>query len=101
MQNVTGNETLAAPMYEENTTSLYPHVHIVINQIPVSSNITESQGNDPNVFHSPGNAPLNSIVITHGNAPSTSSVFGRTVLMEMLLILLITEMFRTLMERLH
>ena len=101
MQNVTGNETLAAPMYEENPTSLYPHVHIVINQIPVSSNITESQGNDPNVFHSQGNAPLNSIVITHGNAPSTSSVFGTTVLMEMLLILLITEMFRTLMERLH
>ena len=49
MQNVTGNETLAAPMYEENPTSLYPHVHIVNNPIPISSNITESQGNDPNV----------------------------------------------------
>ena len=66
---------LAAPMYEENPTSLYPHVHIVNNPIPISSNMTEPQGNDPNVFHSSGNAPLNSIVSTHGNAPSTSSVF--------------------------
>ena len=75
MQNVTGNETLAAPMYEENPTSLYLHEHIVNNPIPISSNITKSQGNDPNVFHSSGNAPLNSIVSTHGNAPSTSSAF--------------------------
>ena len=75
MQNVTGNETLAAPMYEENPTSLYPHVHIVNNPIPISSNITESQGKDPNVFHSSGNAPLNSIFSTHGKAPSTSSAF--------------------------
>ena len=75
MQNVTGNETLAAPMYEENPTSLYPQVHIVNNPIPISSNITESQGNDPNVFHSSRNAPLNSIVSTHGNAPKTPSTF--------------------------
>ena len=27
MKNVTGNETLAAPMYEENPTSFYRHVH--------------------------------------------------------------------------
>ena len=75
VQNVTGNETLAAPMYEENPTSLYPHVLIVNNPIPISSNIIESQRNDPNVFHSSGNAPLNPIVSTHGNAPSTSSAF--------------------------
>ena len=75
MQNITSNETLAAPMYEENPTSLYPHVHIVNNPIPICSNITESEGKDPNVFHSSGNAPLNSIVSTHGNAPSTSSAF--------------------------
>ena len=75
MQNVTGNETLAAPMYEENQTSLNPQVDIVNNPIPISSNITESQGNDPNVFRSSGNAPLNSIFSTHGNAPSTSSAF--------------------------
>ena len=101
MQNITGNETLAAPMYEENPTSLYPHVHVVNNPIPISSNIPESQGNDPNVFHSSGNAPLNSIISTHGNAPSTSNVFGITVLMETLLILLRTEMLRTVMEMLH
>ena len=75
IQNVTGNETLAAPMYEENPTSLYAHVHFVNNPIPISSNLTEPQGNDPNVFHSSGNAPLNSIVSTHGNAPSTSNAF--------------------------
>ena len=102
MQNVTGNETLAAPMYEENPILLYPHVHIVNNPIPISSIITESQGNDPNVFHSSGNAPMNSIVSTHGNAPSTSSFFfAITLLMEMLLILLITEMLGTIMELLH
>ena len=75
MQNVTGNETLAAPMYEENPTSLYPHVHMVNNPIRISSNITGPQGNDPNVFHSSGSAPQNSIVTTHGNAPGTSSAF--------------------------
>ena len=74
-ENVTGNETLAAPMYEENPTSLYPHVHIVKIPIPISSSITESEGKDPKVFHSSGNAPLNLIVSTHGNAPSTSSAF--------------------------
>ena len=40
VQNVTDNETLAAPMYEENPTSLYPHIHIVSNPIPINSNIT-------------------------------------------------------------
>ena len=76
MLNVTGNVTLAAPISSENPTSLYPHVHIVNNSIPISSSITtKPQGNDPNVFHSSGNAPLNSIVSTHGNAPSTSSAF--------------------------
>ena len=104
MQNVTGNETLAAPWYEENPTFLYPHVRIVNNPIPISSNITESQGIDPNVFHSSENAPLNSIVRTHGNAPPTEllqALFRVTVLMETLLILLITEMLRTIMEMLH
>ena len=40
MQNVTGNDTLAAPMYDENPTSLYSHVHIVNNPIPITSNIS-------------------------------------------------------------
>ena len=101
MQNVTGNETLAASMYEKNPTSLYPHVHIVNNPIGSSSNITESQGNQPIVFRSSGNGPLNSIFSTHANTPSTSSTFGITVLMEMFLILLVIEMLRTLMEMLQ
>ena len=75
MQNVTGNEFLAAPMSEESPTSLYPHVHILNNRMPVSSNISESLRIDPSVFHSSGNAPPSSIVSTHGNAPSTSSTF--------------------------
>ena len=41
--------------------------------MPISSNITESQGNDPYVFHSSGNAPLNSIASAHGNALSSSN----------------------------
>ena len=73
-QIVTENETLAAPLYGK---SLYPHVHIVNNPIPINSNLTESQGNDPNVFRSSENTPLNSIVNTHGNAPSTSSAFWK------------------------
>ena len=40
MQNVTGNETLAAPMYEKNPVSFYPHVHIVNNPFSISSNMT-------------------------------------------------------------
>ena len=35
VQNVKGNEILAAPMYVENPTSLYPHVHIVSNPLPI------------------------------------------------------------------
>ena len=76
MQNVTDNETLAAPMYDKHPSSLHLHVYIVNNPIPISSNITESQGKDPNVFRSWGYAPLNSILSTHGNAPSTASAFG-------------------------
>ena len=77
---VTGNETLAAPMYEENPTSLHPHVHIVNNPIPICSNITESQGNDHNVFQRSGKAFLNSIVISHENPPSTSSIFWNNII---------------------
>ena len=36
VQNVTGKETLAAPMYKENPTSLYPHGHIKNNPVPIS-----------------------------------------------------------------
>ena len=75
MQNVTGNETLATPMFEENPTSLNPHVHIANNLISISSNFTQSQGIDPNVFHPSGNAPLKSFVSTQVNVPSTSSAF--------------------------
>ena len=62
-------------MYEKNPTSFYPHVHLVNNPIPISSNITESQGHDPNVFHTSGKTPLKSIVSTHGNAHSIPNNF--------------------------
>ena len=42
MQNVTGNEALTAPIYEENPTPMYLHVYIVNNPIPISSTTTES-----------------------------------------------------------
>ena len=67
LQNAIGNEPLAAPMFEENPNSFYP--------LPISSNMFESLGNDPNVFYSSGNTPLNSIVSAHGNAPCTSRTF--------------------------
>ena len=41
MQNVLGNDTLAASMYNINPTSLYSHVDIVNNPMTVSSNKTE------------------------------------------------------------
>ena len=87
MQNVKGKENVAAPFYEENPTSLYPHVHIVNNSIPISSNITESKGKDLNVFHSSRNAPLNPIVSFHGNAPSIEVLFSILVFTEMLPVL--------------
>ena len=75
MQNDTGNETLAATMYENKPTSLHPHVQFVNTPIPIRSNLTESQGNDPNVFHSSENTPLKSTVSAHRSPPSTSSTF--------------------------
>ena len=75
MQNVTDNEMLDAQMYDENPTSFYPHVHIVNNPIPISSNMTESQENEPNMFHTLENARLNAIVTSHWNALSTSTNF--------------------------
>ena len=102
MQNVTSKETSAAPMYyEENPTSLYPHVHIVNNPFAISSNITESQGNDPNVFHFSGNAPLNQLLVLTEMLLVLQALFGMTVSIEMLLIFLITEMPRTVIEILH
>ena len=47
--------------------------------MPISSNITESLGNDPSVFHSCGVFPLNSTVSTHGNDPSISNTFVRNI----------------------
>ena len=72
MQNVTGNETLAAAMYEKNLYLLYPHVQFANNLMPITSNITESPEDDENLFHSSGNVPLKSIFTTHANASSTS-----------------------------
>ena len=76
MQNVTGNETTAAPVNEENPTLLYPHVHIVNNPMPFSSNMTKPQANDSNVFCSSGKAPSTSSSFLkcsyNGNAAKTS-----------------------------
>ena len=66
-------------MYEGNPTALYPHVHIMNGQIPISSNIIESQGNDAIVFHSSGIAPGSSAtflnISVNGKAPSVSTTF--------------------------
>ena len=73
MQNVTGKETLAAPMYGKNPTPFYPQLQIVNNLMPTSSNLSEPLGNDPNVVYPLGHVPPNFNASTHGNAPSTSS----------------------------
>ena len=75
MQNAMGKETLAAPMYEHNPNHLYPQVHIVSNQMPISSNLSERLGNDPDLVYALFKVPLNFIASTHGNAPSTPSLF--------------------------
>ena len=75
MQNERINETLAAPMYEQNQNQLYLHAHSVNNPMLISSNLSELLGNDPNVIYPLGNVPPNSNIKTHRNAPSTSSTF--------------------------
>ena len=75
VQNAIGNETLAAPMYEENPNHLYPQVHILNNSMWISSNLSESLGNNPNVVYPLWNVPPNFDDSAHGNAPSTSSTF--------------------------
>ena len=73
MLNAIGNETLAALMYEENLNQLHPKVRIVNNSMPISSNLSEPLGNDPNVVYPLGSVRPVFIASTHGNAPSTSS----------------------------
>ena len=46
------------------------------NPIPISSNISDSQVNDPNMFRFSGNLPLSSIPSAHANACSTSTTFS-------------------------
>ena len=72
MQNAISNDPLSAPMLEENLTPLYPPVHIVNNPMPISSNPSESVGNNPNVIYPLGNVRPNFNTKAHGNAPSTS-----------------------------
>ena len=75
VQNEIVNETLAAPMYEENSNQLYPPGNIVNNPIPISSNLSESLGNDTNVVYPLWNVATNFNDSAQGNARSTSSTF--------------------------
>ena len=74
-QNAIGNETLAAPLYEENPNQLYSQVYILNHPMPISSNLPEPLGNDPKVVYPLGIIPPNFIASTHGNALGTSSTF--------------------------
>ena len=96
IQNAISNETLAAPIYEGNPNQLYSQGHIENNPMTVSSKLSEPLGYDPNVLYPLRNVPSNVNANTSGNAPSTSNIFfSTTVIMEMLLLLLKTEMLRT------
>ena len=75
MQNEIGNETLAASVYEENPNQLYPRVHIVNNEMPISSKLTGPLGNDPNVVCPLDDVLPNFNASTHGKAPRFSSTF--------------------------
>ena len=60
-------------MYKENPNQLYSQVHIVNNQRPISSNLSQPLRNDSNMVYPLGNVRPNLGAGTHGNAPSTSS----------------------------
>ena len=78
-QNPAGNRPIAAPMYEENPTLLYPQVHLLNNPIAIGSTLNERQRADSNVLNQTGNAPstLNTFLQNNngnnssGNAPTT------------------------------
>ena len=76
VQNTIGIETLAPPMYEENSNHLHPPRNIVNNPMPIRSNISELLGNDPNVVYPLGSVPPNFNGSANGTAPSTSSTFS-------------------------
>ena len=81
-QNLAGNRSIAAPMYEENPTLLYPQVHLMNNQIAIGSSLIERQRIDSNVLNQTGKAPntFNPFLQSTngnngtGNAPNTSVV---------------------------
>ena len=99
MQNAIGNQTSAAPLYEENPNQLHTQVHIVKNPMPFSSNLSGNLGNGPNVVYSlalflPALLLLLKETLQVLQAPLT-------VLMERLLILLTVAIFRTILEMIH
>ena len=81
-QNLAGNRPISAPMYEENSTLLYPQVHLMNNPIAIGSSLNERQRIDPNVINQTGNAPntFNTFLQSTngnnstGNAPNNSVV---------------------------
>ena len=75
VQNAAGNETLAAPMYEENLSELYTQVQFVNNPMPISCNLSEPLRHDPNVVYSLGEVHPNFNASAQGNAPSFSNKF--------------------------
>ena len=77
MQNAIENENLAAPMFEKNPNQLYPQVKFVNNPMPISSDLSEVPGKDPNVIYLLGNVPPKFDAGTHGNAPSTSKLLSQ------------------------
>ena len=101
MLNAIGNETLEAPMYEENPNEMYPRVHIVNNPMPISSNLCEPLRNDPNVVYPLDKIPPELNASANGNSPSTSSTFfKKTLKLKMLLLFLVTFMLWMIMETL-
>ena len=101
LQNVTGNETLAAPMNEENPTSLYPHV-LMYTFWTIQFRLVQTYLNHKEMilmcFILQEMFPWIQLAVLTEMLPVLQVLFWITVLMEMLLILQMTEMLRTVKE---
>ena len=72
-QNLAGNGSIAAQMYEENPTLLYPQVHLINNPIAIGSSLNERQRIDPNVLNQIENAPSTLNTFLQNNNGNNSS----------------------------
>ena len=101
VQITIGKETLAAPMYKENSNNLYPQVHIVNNPMPIVQIYLNYWETIVMFFIRWKLFLLVLVMVLTEKFPALQVSFSITVLMETLQKLLTTVMLRLLMETLH